>query len=61
LGEKIDGTNACRVFHLEELKMSGKIGAKIAVDGTGFVAGILGRQTRGDGPSAAKPQRGRKN
>jgi phosphate-selective porin OprO/OprP len=35
--EKIEGTNAYRVFHLEELKMSGKIGAKIAVDGAAYV------------------------
>ena len=33
---KIDGTNAFRVFHLEQLKLNGKIGAKIAVDAAGY-------------------------
>jgi phosphate-selective porin OprO/OprP len=32
----LQGTNAGRVFHLEELKMSGKIGGKIAFDGAAF-------------------------
>jgi len=53
--EKIQGTNAYRVFHLEEVKMSGKIGAKLAVDGatyatgkefTGFDAGVQVRRAR---------------
>jgi phosphate-selective porin OprO/OprP len=35
--EKLAGTNTYRVFRLEELKMSGKIGAKIAVDGAAYV------------------------
>jgi hypothetical protein len=60
--EKIQGTNAYRVFHLEELKMGGKIGAKLAVDGaayatdkefTGFDAGVEVRRPRlcyGDRP-----------
>jgi phosphate-selective porin OprO/OprP len=33
---KIEGTNALRVFHLEELKLSGKIGAKLAVDAAAY-------------------------
>jgi len=37
--EKIGGTNAYRVFHLEELKMSGKIGAKLAIDAAGYIKG----------------------
>ena len=37
--ERIQGTNASRIFHLEALKMSGKIGAKLAVDGAAYVAG----------------------
>jgi phosphate-selective porin OprO and OprP len=37
--EKIQGTNADRVFHLEEAKMSGKIGAKLQVDGAAYVTG----------------------
>jgi len=39
LREKIEGTNTYRVFHLEELKMSGKIGVKLAVDGAAYVTG----------------------
>jgi phosphate-selective porin OprO/OprP len=35
----IEGTNAHRVFSLEQVKMSGKIGVKLAVDGAGFVTG----------------------
>jgi phosphate-selective porin OprO/OprP len=37
--EKISGTNAYRVFHLEETKISMKIGAKVQVDGAAFVTG----------------------
>lgn len=37
--ERIEGTNASRTFHLEQLKMSGKIGAKFALDGAAFVTG----------------------
>jgi phosphate-selective porin OprO and OprP len=37
--EKIEGTNAVRVLNLEELKMSGKIGAKFAVDAAAYVTG----------------------
>jgi phosphate-selective porin OprO and OprP len=37
--EKIQGTNNHRVFRFEELKMSGKIGAKLAVDGAAYVTG----------------------
>ena len=37
--ERIQGTNAYRVFHLEELKMSGRIGAKLAVDGATYATG----------------------
>jgi phosphate-selective porin OprO/OprP len=37
--EKIEGTNAYRIFHLEEAKMSGKIGAKLQVDGAAYVTG----------------------
>ena len=37
--EKLEGTNADRVFHLEELQMSGKIGAKLQVDGAAYVTG----------------------
>jgi phosphate-selective porin OprO/OprP len=39
LREKIQGTNTDRVFHLEEAKMSGKIGAKLQVDGAAYVTG----------------------
>ncbi len=35
----IQGTNAYRVFHLEALKMSGKLGAKLALDGAAYVTG----------------------
>lgn len=35
----IEMTNGTRVFHLEELKMSGKIGGKLAIDGAAFVTG----------------------
>jgi phosphate-selective porin OprO/OprP len=37
--EQVQGTNAYRIFHLEELKMSGKIGAKLAVDAAAYVTG----------------------
>jgi phosphate-selective porin OprO and OprP len=37
--EKIQGTNAYRVFHLEQLKMSGTIGAKLALDAAAYVTG----------------------
>ena len=37
--EKIHGTNDYRVFHLEELKMSGKFGYKLALDGAAYVTG----------------------
>jgi len=37
LRTKFEGTNAHRVLKLEELKMSGKIGAKFAVDAAGYV------------------------
>ncbi len=37
--EKIQGTNAYRVFHLEELKMTAKIGGRLAVDGAAYVTG----------------------
>jgi phosphate-selective porin OprO and OprP len=37
--ETIQGTNAYQVFRLEELKMSGKIGGKLAVDAAAFVTG----------------------
>jgi phosphate-selective porin OprO/OprP len=33
---RIEGTNAFLVFHLEELKLSGKIGAKLAVDAAAY-------------------------
>lgn len=33
------GTNTYQVFHLEQLKMSGKIGGKIAVDAAAYVTG----------------------
>ncbi|HNQ90702.1 MAG TPA: porin [Verrucomicrobiota bacterium] len=36
---RVAGTNASPVFHLEELKMSGKVGAKFALDGAAFVTG----------------------
>lgn len=36
---KVEGTNAYRVLNLEEMKMSGKIGAKLAVDGATYVTG----------------------
>ena len=35
--EKLEGTNAVRVVRLEQLKLSGKLGAKLAVDGAAFV------------------------
>jgi phosphate-selective porin OprO/OprP len=34
---RLEGTNAHRVFHLEELKLGGKLGAKLALDGAGYV------------------------
>lgn len=34
---RLQGTNAYRVLHLEELRMSGKLGGKLAVDGAAFV------------------------
>jgi len=37
LRTKVQGTNAHRVFQLEELKMSGKIGLKYAFDGAAFI------------------------
>jgi phosphate-selective porin OprO and OprP len=37
--EKIQGTNAYRVFHLEALKMTAKIGGRLAVDGAAYVTG----------------------
>jgi phosphate-selective porin OprO/OprP len=36
---EVAGTNAYQVFHLEEIKVSGKIGVKLAVDAAGFVTG----------------------
>jgi phosphate-selective porin OprO and OprP len=39
LREKLQGTNAYQVFHLEQLKMTGKFGAKLAVDGAAFITG----------------------
>ena len=36
---RIYGTNDQRMLHLEEMKMSGKIGAKLALDGAAFVTG----------------------
>jgi phosphate-selective porin OprO and OprP len=55
LRTKVEGTNAYRVLHLEEMKMGGNIGAKLAVDGAayitsqdfqGFDAGIELRRAR---------------
>jgi len=37
--EKIQGTNAVRVLNLEEVKMSGKLGGKFAVDAATYVTG----------------------
>jgi phosphate-selective porin OprO/OprP len=37
LRARLQGTNAVRIFNLEELKMNGKIGAKFALDGAGYV------------------------
>ena len=37
--ERIQGTNAYRVFHLEQFQMSGKIGAKLALDGAAYATG----------------------
>jgi phosphate-selective porin OprO/OprP len=37
--DKIQGTNTDRIFHLEEAKMSGKIGARLQVDGAAYVTG----------------------
>jgi phosphate-selective porin OprO and OprP len=37
--ENIQGTSAYQVFHLEELRMSGKIGAKLAVDAADYITG----------------------
>ncbi len=37
LRHRLHGTNVDRVFHLEELKLSGKIGMKVAVDAAGFL------------------------
>jgi hypothetical protein len=37
LRTKVEGTNAYRVLHLEEMKMGGHIGAKLAVDGAAYV------------------------
>jgi phosphate-selective porin OprO/OprP len=39
LQARLSGTNARPVFHLEELKMTGKIGAKLAVDAAAYVTG----------------------
>ena len=35
----VAGTNSTPVFHLEELRMSGKVGAKLALDAAAFVTG----------------------
>jgi len=37
LRTKVEGTNAYRVLHLEELKMGAHIGAKLAVDGAAYL------------------------
>jgi len=37
--ENGQGTNAYQVFNLEQLKMSGKIGGKLAVDAAGYITG----------------------
>ena len=37
LRTRVEGTNAFRVLHLEEMKMGGNIGAKLAVDGAAYV------------------------
>ena len=37
--QRVQGTNTDRVFHLEEAKMSAKIGAKLQVDGAAYLAG----------------------
>jgi phosphate-selective porin OprO/OprP len=37
LRTKVEGTNAYRVLHLEEMRMGGHIGAKLAVDGAAYV------------------------
>jgi len=37
--EDIQGTNAYQVFHLEELRMSGRIGYKLAFDAAAYVTG----------------------
>ena len=37
LRTKVEGTNAYRVLHLEEIKMGAHIGGKLAVDGAGFL------------------------
>jgi phosphate-selective porin OprO/OprP len=39
LREKIQGTNTQRAFQLEELKMSGKIGAKLQLDAAAYATG----------------------
>jgi phosphate-selective porin OprO/OprP len=36
---RLEGTNASRIFHLEEVKMSGKVGAKFAVDAAAYATG----------------------
>jgi len=37
LRTRVEGTNAYRILHLEEMKMGGHIGAKLAVDGAAYV------------------------
>ena len=37
--ENIQGTNAHQIFNLEQIKMNGKIGGKLAVDAAGYVTG----------------------
>jgi hypothetical protein len=37
LRTRVEGTNAFRVLHLEEMKLGGNIGAKLAVDGAAYV------------------------
>lgn len=39
LKTRLQGSNAWQVFQLEELKMSGKLGAKLALDAAGYVTG----------------------
>jgi phosphate-selective porin OprO/OprP len=37
--ENIQGTNAYQIFNLEQIKMNGKIGGKLAVDGAAYITG----------------------